>query len=124
MGILELLLTTIGGVTISGLLLYSGSRYTAKKSAEVSRTLATIEERKVGLEEFRAFTERYNADMGQMRLDLERSKEQLSESRNILRIAITHIGSLRNTMRRNAIYPEPLPMELRHMPTLWDITED
>jgi hypothetical protein len=112
MSVLELIMSSVGGFTVSGLLIYAGTRYTARKSSEVGSTLAQIEDRKVNLDEFRTFTERYDSDMSHMRERLAESAEELGEARSTLKIAINYIMSLRHTMRKNAMWPDPIPEKL------------
>lgn len=124
MGLIELILTSIGGLGISGLLLYAGTRYTAKKSNEVGTTLAAIEARKVNIDEFRAITERYDTDLEQVRQELLSSRRDLDNCRALLRSSILYISSLRKTLRDNRIYPDPLPQVLDPYYTFWDTAGD
>lgn len=124
MGILEIILTSIGGVTVSGLLLYAGTRYTAQKTNEVGSTLAAIEARKVGLDEFRAFTERYDAELKRMDEKQTATQKELEDTRGGLKAAVLYIVSLRRTLRKNNIFPDPIPERIESYYTLWDAVEE
>lgn len=120
MGIFEIIMSSIGGVLVSGGLLYAGNRYTANKTTEVSAALAQVEQRKVTVLEFTEFTKRYDEDMKQMRDELTDSKQHLSDTRTTLRLAIGVIASMRNTLQRNNLAPDPLPPQVDYYYTMWD----
>jgi len=120
-GAFERISTVLGLLGTGGILTYFGTRYSAKKSAEPGLAMADIELRKLTLEQMKEILVRHDAEIQTLNTKLEKSREELTGTRKLLKLALVHIGQLRRDMRDRDIVPPELPQELTNSELPWDI---